>query len=119
VLVDQETASAAEVLAGALKERAGRAPTVLLGQPTYGKGSVQCVVPLTEAPMDRLSGGIRLTVARLFSPSNQPYTRRGVTPHVAFDTNAEAELLAKARELLQGLIKPPAPMTVASASPMM
>src|SRR5262249_26971572 len=44
VLIDGDTASAAEVLAGALKEvRAGRFPTRLIGQTTYGKGSVQCV----------------------------------------------------------------------------
>ncbi|HJT78421.1 MAG TPA: S41 family peptidase [Gemmataceae bacterium] len=74
VLVDGETASAAEVLAGALKDN-GRA--TLVGAPTYGKGSIQCPVPLENLP-----AGIWITVARFYSPARQPYSDRGVTPHV-------------------------------------
>ena len=74
VLVDGETASAAEVLAGALKEN-GRA--TLVGAPTYGKGSIQCPVAL-----ERLPAGIWITVAKFYSPTNQPYNGRGVTPHI-------------------------------------
>jgi carboxyl-terminal processing protease len=74
VLVDGETASAAEVLAGALKEN-GRA--TLVGAPTYGKGSIQCPVAL-----DRIPAGIWITVAKFYSPTNQPYNGRGVTPHI-------------------------------------
>jgi carboxyl-terminal processing protease len=79
VLVDGETASAAEVLAGALKEgRQGRLPTKVLGLTTYGKGAIQRLISI-EKLLDR-PAAIRLTVAKLFSPSNQPYTGRGVTP---------------------------------------
>jgi carboxyl-terminal processing protease len=74
VLVDGETASAAEVLAGALKEN-GRA--TLVGAPTYGKGSIQCPVAL-----ERIPAGIWITVAKFYSPANQPYNGRGITPHI-------------------------------------
>lgn len=103
VLIDGDTASAAEVLAGALKEgRASRVPAVLIGQTTYGKGSVQCVFPL-EKGLDR-PAALKLTVARLFSPSDQPYTNKGVTPHLPSDLEGEA-LLAEARMQLEDLVK--------------
>jgi carboxyl-terminal processing protease len=112
VLIDGETASAAEVLAGALKEsRAGKVPTLVMGQPTYGKGSIQCVIPLEKSPLDDPTA-IRLTVAKLFSPSNQPYTGRGVSPHEPTDLTGDA-LLEEARKELLKLINPMArlPMT--------
>jgi carboxyl-terminal processing protease len=72
LLIDGETASAAEVVAGALKEH-GRA--TLVGQPTYGKCSIQGLVRL-----DSIKSGIQLTVARFSSPSHAAYDSRGVTP---------------------------------------
>ncbi|MGL4551038.1 MAG: S41 family peptidase [Gemmataceae bacterium] len=105
VLIDGESASAAEVLAGALKEtRAGRSATLLVGQTTYGKGSIQCVIPLDKTALDR-PAALRLTVARLFSPTDQPYTGKGVTPHVPSLLEGEA-LADEARKLLLDLIKP-------------
>lgn len=77
VLVDGETASAAEVVAGALKEN-GRAR--VLGQPTYGKGSLQGLVKLPEAMGGLPTGGLRLTIARFFSPKGLPYAGQGVMP---------------------------------------
>ena len=80
VLVNGETATAAEVLAGALKENQ-RAR--LVGQTTFGKGSIQVVIPLQVKDPTRerpLLGGIRITVARFLSPTNQPYSGRGVVP---------------------------------------
>src|SRR5262249_30083284 len=50
VLIDGDTASAAEVLAGAMKE-VRRSPTRLLGQTTYGKGSIQCLIPLEKTAL--------------------------------------------------------------------
>ncbi|MFO0929988.1 MAG: S41 family peptidase [Gemmataceae bacterium] len=112
VLIDAETASAAEVLAGALKDvRTPRFPTRLLGQTTYGKGSIQCIIPMDKPPFDNLAG-VRLTVARLLSPTNQPITGRGITPHVPSDREGEA-LLLEARKHLLDLIAPgmaPRPM---------
>jgi carboxyl-terminal processing protease len=74
LLVDGETASSAEMLAGALKDhQRGR----LVGQTTFGKGSIQKVRRLTVVP-----AGIRLTVAKFYSPTGQAYTGNGVTPQL-------------------------------------
>jgi carboxyl-terminal processing protease len=74
VLVDGDTASAAEIVAGALKENQRG---TLVGQPTYGKGTSQRVLRLESAP-----AGVRITLARFFSPTGQAYSGRGVTPHI-------------------------------------
>jgi carboxyl-terminal processing protease len=89
VLVDRDTASAAEVVAGALKEhRQGN--TLIVGQTTFGKGSVQGVIPLDKPPLDKTPGGIRITVAKLFSPGKHlPYTGRGVTPDIVVEQNGD------------------------------
>jgi carboxyl-terminal processing protease len=73
VLIDGETASAAEVLAGALKDNQR---AMLIGSPTFGKGTIQTVMQLTDG------GGVRLTLARFFTPRGQPYNGVGVTPHL-------------------------------------
>ncbi len=66
VLVDGRSASAAEIVAGALQDH-DRA--VIIGTPTYGKGSAQSVVPFGAA------GGLRLTTARWFTPVGRSITR--------------------------------------------
>ncbi len=71
LLVDGDTASAAEVVAGALKDHQR---ALLIGQTTYGKGSIQSLVTL------QTGGGIRLTLARFYSPSGRPFAGVGVTP---------------------------------------
>ncbi len=96
VLVDGETASAAEVLAGALKEN-GRA--TLVGAATYGKGSIQCPVPLEHLP-----AGIWITVARFYSPTHQPYSDRGVTPHVLEEADVMGSQRAAAWRTAQQLV---------------
>jgi hypothetical protein len=73
ILVDGETASAAEIVAGALKDHQR---ATLVGQPTFGKGSIQRVLKLEAVP-----SGIRLTLARFFSPSGHAYSE-GVVPHL-------------------------------------
>ncbi len=80
VLIDENSASAAEIFAGAIRDhRRG----TLVGTRTYGKGSVQGIFPLS---MD--GAGVRLTTARFYSPSGQPYSRVGVEPDVAVHTTA-------------------------------
>ena len=82
VLIDADTASAAEVLAGALKDnKRGR----LVGQTTFGKGCTQCVLRLPTTATGASAGGIRLTVARFFSPDGVPYSGRGVVPNIVVD----------------------------------
>lgn len=73
VLVDRESASASEILAGALQEN-GRADVI--GERSFGKGSVQSIFPIKSAP-----AGLKLTTARFYSPKDRPYTE-GVTPNI-------------------------------------
>jgi carboxyl-terminal processing protease len=79
VLVDKNTASAAEILAGALQAR-GRAK--LVGEKTYGKGVVQAWLPL---PNDQ--GGIHLTIARWLTPNKVWIQGKGLTPDVAVSSD--------------------------------
>ena len=73
VLVDADTASASEIFAGAIRDH--RRGTVV-GQRTYGKGSVQGIFPLGTS-----RGGIRLTTAKFRSPSGTLISNNGVKPH--------------------------------------
>lgn len=106
VLVDGSTASAAEILAGALKENVsetGQPRATLVGQTTFGKGTIQHMVELKTVQ----AGGLRITWAKFFSPLNNPYNGLGVEPHfiveptmMSFDEQlreavTRAELLAK------------------------
>ncbi len=114
VVINGLTASAAEVLAGALKDNHRGS---VVGQTTFGKGSIQYVVPLRgkDAQKERpLLGAIRITVAKFFSPTNQPYSGKGVTPDyppvelegMADDAFLNAALL-QARFELTKLPRPP------------
>ncbi len=76
VLVNGGSASASEIVAGALKDH-GRA--VLVGRRTYGKGSVQTVLPLTHG------GAVKLTTSRYFTPSGVSIHGKGIVPDVLED----------------------------------
>jgi carboxyl-terminal processing protease len=83
VIVDGSTASAAEIVAGALQDH-GRA--VILGTQTFGKGSVQTVIDL-----DGCGGrpcGLKLTVARYYTPNGRSIQGQGITPNVIVDATA-------------------------------
>jgi carboxyl-terminal processing protease len=77
VLVDSSTASASEVLAGALQDH-GRA--LIVGEKTFGKGSVQSVLNL------RNGSGIRLTTSRYYTPSGRSIQAEGIQPDVEIAT---------------------------------
>jgi carboxyl-terminal processing protease len=89
VLVDGETASAAEVLAGALKEHKR---ATLVGNTTFGKSCLQGLFPLalSASPREVEIGGLKLTVARFCSPSGVPYTGRGVVPDITVERDQMA-----------------------------
>jgi carboxyl-terminal processing protease len=72
LLIDRETASAAEIFAGAIREH--HRGTVV-GDRSYGKGSVQGIFPLSAG-----GAGVRLTTAKFYSPNGRPYNRVGVEP---------------------------------------
>lgn len=102
VLIDGETASAAEVLAGALKDN-GRVK--LVGHTTFGKGTIQCVIPLDKPYFEHLPAGIRITVAKLLSPSWQPYSGRGIQPNFESILEGSAILIEARQVLLQELLR--------------
>jgi carboxyl-terminal processing protease len=102
VLVDPETASAAEVLAGGLKQH-GRAR--LIGQTTFGKGTIQVLIPLDKRPLDKAPGGIRITVARFFWPGRSPDGGRGIVPDdFANPGDTTESLINAARQRLRSAI---------------
>jgi carboxyl-terminal processing protease len=82
VLIDSDSASASEIFAGAIRDH--RRGTVI-GQRSYGKGSVQGIFPLS-----RYKSGVRLTTAKFFSPSGQPISQRGVTPDIVVSDSRHA-----------------------------
>ena len=73
ILINQGSASASEILAGALKDHKR---AIILGENTYGKGSVQSIIPL------RNGGGIRLTISKYYLPSGKSISEVGVTPDI-------------------------------------
>ena len=99
VLVDGGTASAAEILAGALQDR-GRA--LLIGTNTFGKGSVQNVYDLSDG------SSIHVTSARWLTPDRKAIDQQGLTPNIVVEPTDEAieagldEILQRAIEHFQG-----------------
>lgn len=100
VLVNEGSASAAEILAGALKDNRGDSVT-LVGKKTFGKGSVQELIPL---PKD---AAVKITVAKWFTPSGKGINKEGINPDVKVDLSNEDfdagkdPQLEKAMELLK------------------
>ena len=80
VLINYGSASASEIVAGALQDHKR---AVLIGESTYGKGSVQSIIPLQN------DGAIRLTVSKYYLPSGKSISEIGVDPdiEVAESTN--------------------------------
>ena len=80
VLINNGSASAAEIVAGALQDQKR---AVLLGEATYGKGSVQSIIPL------RNKGAIRLTISKYYLPSGKSISEVGVTPDIRVEEEDE------------------------------
>src|SRR5262249_23224133 len=80
VLVNQGSASASEIVAGAIQEH-GRG--VVLGTHTVGKGSVQTIIPLADG------SGLRLTTAKYFTPKGRSIHGKGITPDILIELPKE------------------------------
>jgi len=81
VLIDDESASAAEIFAGAIQDHRRGA---IVGCKSYGKGSVQGIFPLNVT-----TAGIRLTTAKFYSPSGRPFSQVGVEPDIVVHKTAK------------------------------
>jgi len=97
VLVNQYTASASELVAGALQDH-GRARVV--GEPTFGKGSVQAIVALPGG------AGMRLTVSRYYTPSGHAIQADGVHPDVTVETKKVDGVVSYREKDLEGHLAP-------------
>ena len=99
VLIDENSASAAEILAGALQDRQA---ATLVGTKSYGKGSVQLIMPMFEGD------AMKLTVAKYYTPSGRSIDGTGIEPDVAVagDPNSHVDQqLIKAIEVMREKLK--------------
>ena len=101
VLINNGSASASEIVAGALKDHKR---AIIIGENSYGKGSVQSIIPLKN------KGAIRLTVSKYYLPSGKSISEIGVSPDIEiaegsddfrFNTDTDNQLQF-ALELLNG-----------------
>ncbi len=89
VLVNGGSASASEIVAGALQDHKR---ALVLGTPTFGKGSVQTVLPLPG------NTAIKLTTARYYTPSGRSIQAKGIVPDIAVEESANGDSSQRLRE---------------------
>jgi carboxyl-terminal processing protease len=87
VLVNYGSASAAEIVAGCLQDATGlgACKAIVLGEQTFGKGSVQSILPLQDG------SALRLTTAKYYTPSHKVIHERGITPDILVSMTEEEE----------------------------
>jgi len=81
VLINYGSASASEIVAGALKDHKR---AILIGENSYGKGSVQSIIPLKN------KGAIRLTISKYYLPSGKSISEVGITPDIEVEESSDA-----------------------------
>ena len=97
VLINNGSASASEIVAGALKDHKR---AIILGSNTYGKGSVQSIIPLNNG------GGIRITISKYYLPSGDSISGVGISPDIFIDDDDDDfEINTKADKQLNYAIK--------------
>ena len=87
VLVNGGSASASEIVSGALQDltATGQCKAVILGEQTFGKGSVQSILPLKDG------NALRLTTAKYYTPSHKVIHEKGITPDIIVPMSDEEE----------------------------
>ncbi len=93
VLINGGSASASEIVAGALKDHKR---ATIIGTRSFGKGSVQTIIPLGA------NGAIRLTTARYYTPSNRSIQAKGIDPDIVVEQELPEELKGKNTEKPRG-----------------
>ena len=97
VMINNGSASASEIFAGALKDHKR---AIILGENSYGKGSVQSIIPL------RNGGGMRLTISKYYLPSGKSISEVGVTPDIVVEeTGGEFKIRSEKDNQLNYAIK--------------
>jgi carboxyl-terminal processing protease len=96
VLINGGSASASEIFAGALKDHKR---AIILGENSYGKGSVQSIIPL------RNGGGIRLTISKYYLPSGKSISEVGVSPDIVVEEQNQFELDSEKDNQLKYAVK--------------
>jgi len=96
ILINNGSASASEIFAGALKDHKR---AIILGENSYGKGSVQSIIPL------RNGGGMRLTISKYYLPSGKSISEVGVTPDILVEEGGEFKIRSEKDNQLNYAIK--------------
>ncbi len=81
VIINGGSASASEIVAGALQDHKR---AIVIGTQSFGKGSVQTIIPFQRSNSDNISG-IRLTTARYYTPSGESIQGKGISPDIIIE----------------------------------
>jgi carboxyl-terminal processing protease len=93
MFIDEDSASSAEIVAGAIRDHDRG---TLIGKRTYGKGTIQKIIPMQTGAARNTLSGIKLTTEKFYSPKGWAYSGVGVTPHVTImEEDKRRTLLAR------------------------
>jgi carboxyl-terminal processing protease len=109
VLIDEESASASEIVAGAIRDHERG---VLIGRRSYGKGTIQKIIPVQTGTVRNVRSGIKLTTEKFYSPLGWSYSGVGVTPDII--VKDEEKQRTTAARLADGILPLPLPRSITS-----